>query len=749
MDITESNNLVEFTIEDNCYINGKFIGTTVAKKITVNILNPNNSINLENKTIQVYTGIKIGETTEEIPLGTFIIEKPDSEETEEKTSFVGYDYMIKFNKEYVDNNTYPISLKEYLTNLCSQVGLELGSTKLVNENYQILGNPFTNHEDCKTVLSKIAELCGGFAKVGRDNKLYIINLNSTEYTKGLTVDEVHRMKVSEINSTLVKYFSKTQGIPSSATIDGNTYMKFKKNNMYGEVNSLVLRLSQVEGENDTETDEASITANGLTEIAIEDNPFLINSEERKKVIKELWKALKGLKYLPFKLEEYYGFPYLDTGDKIEILDTEDTEYTSFVFEHKFTYNGAFKGLLNTEALTKIETQYKNLSSMKTKFRKVELAVDKINGKITTVIEAQDEQETKINQTIQDVNGTTIEIKNIKTDLQNNYDTSTEVSTKINAKAGELNVEIAKKVNNADFTSAQILLRINNDTSEAKIKADKISLDGKEINLTAGNTTIKSTNFSVDKNGKVTCSDITATGGKIGGFTLGTTQFSVNINGIYNYNIFDARMIIASLLGYISNDNNLFDVNEDGQVNIKDSQKIVQVTQGTGSFTKKISGTFQINSTDPKNCITVKRNGSLAVSIGTGGVNSKFISAENIVCGTQSTATNSFFGVTINGQEGTVYAESYNNLSLESIKKNINKFDNALSIIENSEIYEYNFKTEKDTEKKHVGFVIGDKYNTPNIVKSNNGKAIESYTMSAITWKAIQELSQRLKILEEK
>ena len=91
----------------------------------------------------------------------------------------------------------------------------------------------------------------------------------------------------------------------------------------------------------------------------------------------------------------------------------------------------------------------------------------------------------------------------------------------------------------------------------------------------------------------------------------------------------------------------------------------------------------------------------------------------------------------------------NNLSLESIKKNINKFDNALSIIENSEIYEYNFKTEKDTEKKHVGFVIGDKYNTPNIVKSNNGKAIESYTMSAITWKAIQELSQRLKILEEK
>ena len=41
--------LVDFSVEDNCYVNDKFIGTTVAKKITVNILNPNNSINLENK----------------------------------------------------------------------------------------------------------------------------------------------------------------------------------------------------------------------------------------------------------------------------------------------------------------------------------------------------------------------------------------------------------------------------------------------------------------------------------------------------------------------------------------------------------------------------------------------------------------------------------------------------------------------------------------------------------------------------
>ena len=59
--------LVNFTIEDDCYVEDKFIGTTVAKKITVNILNPENILNLENKTIETYAGIYINEKLEEIP----------------------------------------------------------------------------------------------------------------------------------------------------------------------------------------------------------------------------------------------------------------------------------------------------------------------------------------------------------------------------------------------------------------------------------------------------------------------------------------------------------------------------------------------------------------------------------------------------------------------------------------------------------------------------------------------------------
>lgn len=118
-------------------------------------------------------------------------------------------------------------------------------------------------------------------------------------------------------------------------------------------------------------------------------------------------------------------------------------------------------------------------------------------------------------------------------------------------------------------------------------------------------------------------------------------------------------------------------------------------------------------------------------------------------------------ILLNGQKGEIHADgtiwsdgtisgtNITNRSLEILKKNITKFDNALDIIKNSEIYEYNFRTEEDTEKKHVGFVIGKKYNTPEIVKSNDGKAIESYTMSAINWRGLQEIIKRLEAIERK
>ena len=371
IDITGENydgQLIDFTIEDNCYVNDKFIGTTVSKKITVNILNPNNSINLENKEIQAFAGIN----GEYVPFGNFIIQKPDNEEVKEKTSFIGYDYMIKFNDTYVDENTYPISLADYLSNLCQQVGVELGNTVFPNSNYMVLGNPFTNNEDCRTVLSNVAQLAGGFARIGRDNKLYIVTLKREE-----NVDNIEE-------------------------IDGNNYFdEFAKNNQFGEVNSLEIGLSSIEGEVSTRKDNNSIIANGETRVIINDNYFLTNEEEREKVIDNIWNNLKGLKYIPFKTK-YYGYPYLDSGDIIYIKDINDNCYTSYIFNHTFSFNGSFSGNIETTALTKTQTSYQNNNSIKEKFKKTERSIDKINGQILDIVEQQTDTEHKLTQVEQDI-----------------------------------------------------------------------------------------------------------------------------------------------------------------------------------------------------------------------------------------------------------------------------------------------------------------------------------------------------------
>lgn len=91
-------------------------------------------------------------------------------------------------------------------------------------------------------------------------------------------------------------------------------------------------------------------------------------------------------------------------------------------------------------------------------------------------------------------------------------------------------------------------------------------------------------------------------------------------------------------------------------------------------------------------------------------------------------------------------------SKESKKKNITKYnEKALDIVKDSEIYKYNFKSEDDKHKKHIGFVIGDeggKYKTPEQVISNDREGIESYSMTSILWKAIQEQQQLIEQLQK-
>lgn len=120
------------------------------------------------------------------------------------------------------------------------------------------------------------------------------------------------------------------------------------------------------------------------------------------------------------------------------------------------------------------------------------------------------------------------------------------------------------------------------------------------------------------------------------------------------------------------------------------------------------------------------------------------------------------GVYLQGEasgQSMVRAQVITQTSLEEQKKNIEKLKDGLEIVKNTDIYKYNFKTQKDGTKKHIGFVIGGNYKYSKDITSldENGKEIgvDSYSMISVAYKAIQEqqeiienLEKRIKELEE-
>lgn len=283
---------------------------------------------------------------------------------------------------------------------------------------------------------------------------------------------------------------------------------------------------------------------------------------------------------------------------------------------------------------------------------------------TTQFYTKFETNSQINQKANEITSTVSQTYETKDNAQTNY---TRIDQNINA----INLEVGEKVDEEDFTGANIMLAINNDISSATINAEKISLNGKDIDMTTENISISSENFNVDAQGNAIMNNARITGGEI----------------------------------YIDRKNH----NENPAITIDETN--------AQYFVKMYGGKIIVaNESNPTNYRYAK------------------------ITGTEITL------------DGNVYANQFINNSKESLKKNIEKYtNNALDIIKDSEIYMYNFKTEKNTEKKHIGFVIGDlggKYKTPKQVIAKDKNGIDTYDMTSILWKAVQEQQEQIEQMKK-
>lgn len=204
---------------------------------------------------------------------------------------------------------------------------------------------------------------------------------------------------------------------------------------------------------------------------------------------------------------------------------------------------------------------------------------------------------------------------------------------------------------------------------------KFLLNGKEINLTSDDIIIESTNFSVDKNGNMSCKNANMNNAIIEGGNI--------------------KMWGNSRL--------------DGVRVFADSSK------NTKYMAYMVSNSIGVNSGNDTAEMT-----PTSIGIGNSIMFKDHISTPNLI-----------------------------QTSLESEKKNFEKFENALEVIKNVDIYKYNLNYEKDTDKKHIGFIIGENYKYREEVTSQDNTGVDDYSFISLCCKAIQEQQKIIEDLQEK
>lgn len=348
-----------------------------------------------------------------------------------------------------------------------------------------------------------------------------------------------------------------------------------------------------------------------------------------------------------------------------------------------------------------------------------------------------------------------------------YSTTEEMNAAIKLESDSITSTVGRQFENIDKSMTTMNSRITQTAESINSKVTKgnvcseINQSAEEIYFKGNRIIIDSDKFKVTKNGK-----ITATSGNIGGFELGIEKFEGNLDGIYNYNKFDLRAVMALVMGFINNNSiitNILDANSDGEIKSSDFLAINKILLGQQTNSKRVKGTFVIDSKDPKNCIKILKDSELAISLGTGGLNTVLVTTENLLCG--NTNDNGYTGISVNGITGEMFfiknnskttlinndgisTPSLTQTSVASKKKNFEKLDNGINIIKSTDIYKYNLKSENDGTKKHIGFVIGDKYNYSKDITSNTNDEVDLYSMISVAYKAIQEQQEQIELLKE-
>ena len=112
-------------------------------------------------------------------IGEYVVEKPKL--TEMVVELSGSDYLAnRAAKAFSDGLTYPRTVSQILQSACSQAGITLKSASFPNASVNIPVKPlWDENTTCRDVISYVACVAGGFARIDRAGMLEIVPFDDT------------------------------------------------------------------------------------------------------------------------------------------------------------------------------------------------------------------------------------------------------------------------------------------------------------------------------------------------------------------------------------------------------------------------------------------------------------------------------------------------------------------------------------------------------------------------------------------
>ena len=351
-------------------------------------------------------GVYTGSDYEYVDYGNYIVFSCEKQEESNNYRILAYDNMLKAKVEYktLQHGTFPMTIRSYINNLCTDLGLTFANASSTFANYDKIIN-----DDL-------------YANLG--------------YTYFDIFDELSQVTASNIaidstNKVEIRYITN-----SGVTIDED-YLKnynISTKEKYGTINTIVLTRSA----GSDSIYYPSILPENPYELKIEDNQIM-NFDNRDDFLPDIYNKLNGLQ---FYTNDYvtYGITFLDLCDMYN-LEVNNTTYPCLMLNTELIVTDGVEEKVYTSMPNTSSTKYETASATDRLINRTSLIVDKQGQQITSVVSQIGDRSEKTTTITQDIDGIQSQVELIAdiTDEQESNSASISFTKVLASEILELNV----------------------------------------------------------------------------------------------------------------------------------------------------------------------------------------------------------------------------------------------------------------------------------------------------------------------